>query len=308
MRTASTATVMVQRLQGGQLAAAKDVVTTEEPLEIRVVAVNGGRRQAQSVAVTMRTPGNEPELAAGFLLTEGIIREPGDVERISRRLEADVELPLLRMRTDPAADGEYNIVNVYLRAGMDFDPELLMRNFYTTSSCGVCGKASLEALRMRRCPTLAPDKPQVTAEVIGRLPELLRESQHVFERTGGLHAAGLFDAKGDLLTLREDVGRHNAMDKLIGRHLLDGGLPLNENLVVLSGRASWELLQKALMAGIPMVVAVGAPSSLAVDLAQEFGMTLVGFARRDSFNIYAGGERVLGPTEGSAGHPTGVLT
>ena len=303
MRRRSTATVKVRRMQGGHLIALKDVVATEEPMEVRAVCPNNGRPQAHSVAVTMRTPGNDFELAAGFLLTEGLIRDRGDVERISRRLAAHVEVPVLRMRTNPTIADEYNTIHVYLRPGVDFGPELLLRNFYTTSSCGVCGKASLEALRLRGCPAVAQDRPRVSAEIIGRLPEALRGAQSVFERTGGLHAAALFDPEGNLLTLREDVGRHNAMDKLIGYHLLNGSLPLSDYLVLLSGRASWELLQKALVAGIPMVVAIGAPSSLAVDLAEEFGMTLVGFTRRDSFNIYTGAERVLTTAGKAAQNP-----
>ena len=300
MRRSSTATLKVQRMQGRRLISRRDVVTTEEPMEVRVVCGNKGRPQAHSVAVTMRTPGNDIELAAGFLLTEGIIRGKGDIKRISKRLAKEVEVPVLRMRTNPTIEEASNTINVYLRAEVDFGPELLTRNFYTTSSCGVCGRASLEALRLRGCPTVAQDRPKVRAEVIGQLPELLREAQSVFDKTGGLHAAALFDGEGNLLTLREDVGRHNAMDKLIGHYLLKGTLPLSDYLVLVSGRASWELMQKALVAGIPMLVAVGAPSSLAVDLAQEFGMTLVGFARRESFNIYAGTGRVLTSTEATA--------
>ena len=275
-------------------------------MEVRVVCVENGRRQAHSVAVTMRTPGNDYEVAAGFLLTEGIIREGGDIERISRRLGKQVEVPLLRMRSTPSPEQGRNTINVYLRDTVDFGPELLTRNFYTTSSCGVCGRASLEALRLRGCPSVAKGTPEVKASVIGRLPEILRNAQPVFDRTGGLHAAALFDAEGTLLTLREDVGRHNALDKLIGHHLMNGKLPLSDNLVLLSGRASWELLQKALVAGIPMVVAIGAPSSLAIALAQEFGMTLVGFARKDSLNIYAGEERVLISPGASARNRTRV--
>ena len=296
MRLGSTSRVKIQRVQGTRLRARGDLVATEEPMEIRVIFATEGRLQAHSVAVTMRTPGSDFELAAGFQLTEGIIHSGDDILRITRRLTKNVEVPMLRMRTEPSARHEHNTINVYLRAGVEFDPQLLMRNFYTTSSCGVCGRASLEALHIQGCPTVAQDRPRVRAEAIVRLPGALREAQAVFSKTGGLHAAGLFDAEGNLVTLREDVGRHNAMDKLIGRHVVNGDLPLSDHLVVLSGRASWELLQKALIAGIPMVVAVGAPSSLAVDLAQEFGMTLLGFTQGDGFNIYAGGDRVLTST------------
>ena len=284
-------------MQGGHYSLHRDLVATEEPMEIRVVCATEGSLKAHSVAVTMRTPGNDFELAAGFLLTEGIIHRGDDISRISRRLTKNVEVPMLRMRTESSPRQEYNTINVYLRDGVEFDPQLLLRNFYTTSSCGVCGRASLEALHFQGCPTVTPDSPRVEADVIVRLPEALRDAQAVFDRTGGLHAAGLFDAEGNLVTLREDVGRHNALDKLIGHHLSNGGLPLSNHLVVLSGRASWELLQKALFAGIPMVVAVGAPSSLAVDLAQEFGITLLGFTRNEGFNIYAGEERVQNSTD-----------
>ena len=276
----STATVTIQRVRAGQRRPDQDAVVTEEPMEVRVVSTGGGQTQTHSVAVTMRTPGNDFELAAGFLLAEGIVEERDAIVDISYCPEAGLEQ-------------QYNVVGVYLRAGVEVGPELLTRNFYTTSSCGVCGKSSLEALRIRGCPSVARGRPRVRAEVIGALPQTLRASQALFERTGGLHAAGLFDAEGRLLTLREDVGRHNALDKVIGRHLLDGSLPLSDAVAVVSGRASWELMQKALAAGIPMLVAVGAPSSLAVDLATEFGMTLVGFARGEGFNIYAGSERVL---------------
>jgi FdhD protein len=270
-----------------------DTLATEEPLEIRVVIESEGRRQAHSVAITMRTPGHDPELAAGFLLTEGIIQCREDVERTSRRLAKEVELPLLRMRSEPTPEERHNTVNVHLRPGVDFGPERLMRNFYITSSCGVCGRASLEALHVQGYPSLASDQPKVSAKVIQQLPQALREAQPVFERTGGLHAAALFDTGGRLVTLREDVGRHNALDKLVGHHLLKGHVPLSNYLVAVSGRASWELMQKALIAGIPILVAVGAPSSLAVQLAQEFGMTLVGFARREGFNIYTNPQRIF---------------
>ena len=297
MRPGSTSGVEIQRVRGESRSVRSDLVATEEPMEIRVVCATEGRLQAHSVAVTMRTPGSDFELAAGFLLTEGIIHSGEDILRISRRLAKNIEVPMLRMRTESSARHEYNTINVYLRAGVEFDPQFLMRNFYTTSSCGVCERASLDALHLQGCPTVAQDRPKVAADAIVRLPEALRKAQAVFGKTGGLHAAGLFDAEGNLATAREDVGRHNALDKLIGHHLIKGDLPLSDHLVVLSGRASWELLQKALIAGIPMVVAVGAPSSLAVDLAQEFRITLLGFTQDDGFNIYADRERVLTSTQ-----------
>ena len=276
----STATLKVQGVRGGQVTIRDDLVPTEEPMEVRVVCVDQGESRSYSVSVTMRTPGDDFELAAGFLLTEGIIDGRDAIYDIN-------------YCTDPELEQEYNIVNVQLGPGVYFGPELLTRNFYSTSSCGVCGKASLEALRLRTRPAKAQQGPKVATGVICMLPDRLKEAQPLFQRTGGVHSSGLFDGEGNLVTLREDVGRHNAMDKLIGHHLLKGSLPLTDYIVMVSGRTSWELMQKALVAGIPMVVAVGAPSSLAVDVAQEFGMSLVGFTRKDSFNIYAGPERVL---------------
>ena len=292
MRKATT-TVTVQRVEGGRLRRAKDAVTTEEPLEIRVVARSKGKALAHSVAVTMRTPGNDAELAAGFLFTEGIIGGAGDIEEISETLPRDAELPVLRIRDGPTPAEKDNVIHVCLKPGIAFDSRLLTRNFYMTSSCGVCGKASLNALRMRGVAPLTPAKATVRANVIGSMSATLVKAQAVFRKTGGLHAAALFDSKGTLLTLREDVGRHNAMDKLIGQYVLKGKTPLGGSIVFLSGRASWELMQKALVARIPIVVAVGAPSSLAIELAREFNITLAGFARGDSFNIYAGAKRII---------------
>jgi len=287
-----TKTVAIGRVTGGRLRAAKDAATTEEPLEIRVVTRGKGGRQAHSVAVTMRTPGHDAELAAGFLLTEGIIGGGGAIEEVTEALPGDAKLPVLRMRSEPLPFEDDNVIHVCLKAGVPFDPRLLTRNFYMTSSCGVCGKASLDALRVRGVQPIAGKGPIVGASVISGLGERLVKAQSVFRRTGGLHAAALFDAKGRLLALREDVGRHNAMDKLIGSYVLKGTALPEGSIAVLSGRASWELMQKALAARIAMVVAVGAPSSLAIELAREFKMTLVGFARGESFNIYAGAERI----------------
>jgi FdhD protein len=185
-----------------------------------------------------------------------------------------------------------NVVHVYLKAGSTFSPQMLTRNFYITSSCGVCGKASLNALRIRGIEPLVSSDFHVPATVLLGLGESLRGSQILFKRTGGLHAAALFDVQGGLLDIREDVGRHNAMDKLLGRRLLDGNMPIDKHVAFLSGRASWELMQKALVARIPVVVAVGAPSSLAIDLANDFNITLAGFAREGQFNVYAGAERI----------------
>jgi FdhD protein len=257
----------VMRLRDGRASEMADVVATEEPLEIRL----GG----DPIAVTMRTPGHDTELAVGFLIGEGIIR-PGDVATV------------LECRSE---EGDGGVADVKLRSGRAPSAGW-QRNFYATSSCGVCGKASIEAVRVAADPI--PPGPVMSAEVLLRLPETLRTAQRVFERTGGLHAAGLFDSSGQLEVLREDVGRHNAVDKAVGRSALDGRLPLSRSTLLVSGRASFEIMQKALVAGIPCVAAVSAPSSLAVRLALESNMTLVGFLRPGGFNVYAGRERFTG--------------
>ncbi len=249
-----------------------DALATEEPMEIRIDAPGMPQRQ---VAVTMRTPGNDFELAAGFLFTEGIVTGPGDVASV-------------KYCSVPREEQRYNVVTVDLTRPCD--PELLQRNFYTTSSCGVCGKASLDSISVRCAPVA--EGPQVAEAVICELPDRLRAAQRVFDRTGGLHAAGLFDPSGELLELREDVGRHNAVDKLVGRALLEGGVPLSGRVLMVSGRLSFEIVQKAAVAGIPIVCAVSAPSSLAVDAGRRFGMTLVGFLRGSRFNIYSHPERI----------------
>jgi len=249
-----------------------DALATEEPMEIRVDAPGLEQRR---VAVTMSTPGHDFELAAGFLFTEGIVSAQTDVRTV-------------RYCDVPREEQQYNVVTVDLRR--PYDPELLQRNFYTTSSCGVCGKASLDSISVRCAPV--GDGPEVAESVIVALPDRLREAQRVFDRTGGLHAAGLFDPAGTLLELREDVGRHNAVDKLVGRALLAGDLPLSQRVLMVSGRLSFEIVQKAAVAGIPIVCAVSAPSSLAVDAGRRFGMTLVGFLRGSRFNIYTHPERI----------------
>jgi FdhD protein len=269
----------VERLKPGERRFVKDAVAVEEPLEIRVETSEGRRRERLSVSVTMRTPGHDFELAAGFLFGEGILRTREEVRGMAF---CGVE--------DPQ---KYNVVSVRLKEGMGLDPGLLTRNFYTSSSCGVCGKASLEAVEIKGCEALPHGSLRVEAGLVGRLPDLLLGGQATFQRTGGLHAAGLLGADGDLRIVREDVGRHNAVDKVVGHEFLEGDLPLHHRVLVVSGRTSFEIMQKALMAGIPVVVGVGAPSSLAVDLARRFNMTLVGFARSAGFNVYAGGERIL---------------
>jgi len=257
-----------------------DELATEEPLEIRVAYFEAGVERRQSIAVTMRTPGNDFELAAGFLYSEGVITGPEAIDQIAYC--TDVEGPQM-----------YNVVTVHLRPGVTFDPERLSRNVYTTSSCGVCGKASLELVRTV-CPSPPAGDFKLRPELILGLPAALARAQPVFARTGGLHASALFDAEGRLLLVREDVGRHNALDKLIGALLLARKLPAANTIVLVSGRASFELVQKAVMAGIPVLAAVGAPSSLAVELAREFGLTLIGFLRADRFNVYAGAGRIEG--------------
>lgn len=263
-------------VDGDKVQQRADYVATEEPMEIRLLA--GGERR--TVAITMRTPGNDFELAAGFLFSEGIVTSREQIHRVSYCVEPDVD-----------AEQQYNIVQVSLRGAALPDLKMLDRHFYVTSACGVCGKASLDAVRRRDGPAL-PAGPEVAAEVLAGLPEKLRAAQGLFEATGGLHAAALFDAAGNIIALREDVGRHNAMDKLAGWTLLDGRVPLHGHIVMVSGRASFELLQKSYTAGLPIFCAISAPSSLAVDLSREFGMTLVGFLRDHRFNVYAGAERI----------------
>ena len=256
----------------------QDYLTTEEPLEIRLIA--GGERR--TIAITMRTPGNDFELAAGFLYSEGIITHKQDIRRITHCIDPG---------TDPS--NRYNIVNVELTSEIFPEITSLERHFYTTSACGVCGKTSLESLHLRGCSAI--EKTQtISSETICNLPEKLRNAQKVFSTTGGLHAAAVFNLDGELISLREDVGRHNALDKLIGTALLNDYLPFNNHIILVSGRSSFEILQKCLIAGVPIVCAVSAPSSLAVQLAEEFGITLIGFLRGQKFNIYSGFERITG--------------
>ncbi len=275
-RRGSKTRARIKAFEDGKIRRRSDTLATEEPLEIRLVS--GASRQ--TIAVTMRTPGADFELAAGFLYGEGIISSADDIRGISYCVDPEVD-----------AEQQYNIVNVELRPGLGYDPQPLERHFYTTSACGVCGKASLEQLELRGCAVL-PQGPAISAEIIYSLPEKLRQSQGLFEVTGGLHAAALFDSGGDLHALREDVGRHNATDKLFGWALMERKLPLHDRLVMVSGRSSFEILQKCLVAGVPVVCAVSAPSSLAVDVARQFGITLIGFLRDRRFNVYAFPERI----------------
>jgi len=293
-----TSVVKVAGLKARQV---QDNLATEEPLEIQLGFGPVGSRQWKSISVTMRTPGDDFDLAAGFLMTEGVIRDANDVEQIAYAGDSFTEGTPSPQAMDVLKLGsKQNTVRVDLAAEVAVNLGSLQRNFYTTSSCGICGKASLLALRTV-CPPRARNNFRVDAQLLYGLPERLRASQGVFDRTGGLHGAGLFDSAGTLLALREDVGRHNAVDKLIGSEFLADRTPLRERLLLLSGRASFELLQKALMGGLPMVAAVGAPSSLAVQVAKEFDITLVGFLRAGHFNIYHGNERIDGYTSTSMG-------
>jgi FdhD protein len=290
----STSETTVNRFIGNQVQTTTDTLAVEEPLELQLAYGPLGSRQMKSISVTMRTPGHDFELVAGFLLTEGIVSDSADISEISY-----VTGPSNEVRVTPVAPNttvlpyqpERNVVRVDLAPDVAVSMASLERNFYTTSSCGICGKASLLALRAV-CPPRAANTLKVAANLLYLLPDRLRASQDVFERTGGLHASGLFDAEGHLHSIREDVGRHNAVDKLIGAEFLADRTPLRDRILLLSGRASFELLQKALMGGISMVVSVGAPSSLAVQVAKEFDITLIGFLRGDRFNVYHGTERI----------------
>jgi FdhD protein len=265
----------VDRFDGISSLPRQEILASEEPLEIRIEFGPSSHRVNRPISVTMRTPGHDSELAAGFLFTEGVVRDPADVLTVSpdnQRIQS-------------------NSVCLKLAPEVQVNTASLSRNFYTTSSCGICGKASLAALQTL-CPPRTSNTFEIEAETIYRLPNALRSRQDVFQQTGGLHAAALFDPSGTLEDLREDIGRHNALDKLIGSAFLYDRIPLHNRLLLLSGRASFELLQKSLMAGIPMIAAVGAPSSLAVRVAREFDITLIGFLRPDHFNVYNGAHRI----------------
>jgi len=258
---------IIQAVRGAERHDVDDCVAVEEPLEIRV-AREGEGGSGRAVSITMRTPGHDRELAAGFLYGEGLIRDRSDVVAIA-----------------PCGQSG-NVIRVELPRGSTLDLSRLERNFYTSSSCGVCGKASIEAVT-ETVPSCAVESDlRVDAALLPSLAGRARSAQQAFDQTGGLHAATLFDANGTLLASYEDVGRHNAMDKLVGSLFMAGGLPASRNLLLLSGRASFELLQKAMAAGIPVVVAMGAPSSLAVELAERAGITLAGFLRASSYNVY----------------------
>jgi FdhD protein len=263
----------VSMVVDGVVSTRSDVVITEEPLEIRL----GGK----SLVITMRTPGHDFDLAAGFLVSEGVVTRTEDIRGIRYCAGA----------TDDGVN-TYNILDVDLAPDVRVPDFGLERSFYTTSSCGLCGKASLDAVRTIASWQVRDDNIELDPDLIATYPDRLRDAQKLFERTGGLHAAGLFTSEGELVVVREDVGRHNAVDKVVGSALREGLLPLRSHLLLVSGRASFELVQKAVMAGIPALAAVSAPSSLAVELAEESGMTLIGFLRGNSMNLYTGHQRV----------------
>ncbi len=261
----------IWKVRAAGLECVDDLLAVEEPLEIRLVF--GKQRSKTNLAVTMRTPGNDEELATGFLLTEGIVTTNDEVVAFEQV--------------------DDNAVQLTLHPDVQIADKKLQRNFYTTSSCGVCGKASIDAIKIE-CNIYDKVKPfSISADIIKSLPDVVRKHQSAFDATGGIHAAALFDMNGKMQLLREDVGRHNAMDKLIGAAMKGDLLPMDRYIVLLSGRASFELLQKATMCGVKVVCAVGAPSSLAVETAEEFGITLVGFLKSDKFNIYTYTERII---------------
>jgi FdhD protein len=269
-----TCQITVTRMHAGRFIEANDQLAIEEPLQIQLLYGSSGNEQTKNIAVTMRTPGCDEELTAGFLFTEGIIRSKGHLIQIIA-----------------GASGE-NTVLAILKGNHIPSLQNAERNFYVTSSCGVCGKTSIEAVR-RDIEYPASNEPlRISSSILYSLPEELRKHQNAYQSTGGLHACALFNDSGNLISLREDVGRHNALDKLIGNALLKQELPLQNNILLLSGRASFELVQKAAIAGIRFIAAIGAPSSLGVQLAEEAGVTLIGFLKSDRFNIYSGPERI----------------
>jgi len=279
----------IQKVAGSHAESTLDHVALEEPLEIQIAHGPVATREWKTIAITMRTPGHDRELAAGFLVGEGLLRSLDQIEAVHSRGPRYGE------------GGWQHSVRVTLRPGVTIDMGRLERNFYTTSSCGVCGKTSMEALELSAFPPLPAVDWRIDSEIVRDLPTRLSQVQSLFEQTGGVHAAGLFTPAGQPVIVREDVGRHNAVDKVIGGQFLAGRSPLSDLLLVVSGRASFELMQKALASGIPMLVAVGAPSSLAVEVAEKFGATLIGFTRAGGFNIYTSQERVrLGANEPAA--------
>ncbi|MEQ8323957.1 MAG: formate dehydrogenase accessory sulfurtransferase FdhD [Vicingaceae bacterium] len=280
MSKTSVRSVTVSKVTGNKSTLDNDLVVSEEPLEIRLKYSNGQSYNEKRLAVTMRTPGNDFELAIGFLLTEGIIISYRDVNKI------------FYCESVKSVEEEGNVLIVGLNEDRRIDEKIFDRNFYVSSSCGVCGKSSIESVRTNCSQILNPEFPKIPIELVHQIPQLASEDQHLFRHTGGLHAAALFNSQGELLLIREDVGRHNAVDKIIGaRSILNERN--DESILFVSGRAGFELVQKCVTAGIPIMIAVGAPSSLAVDLAIEQNLTLIGFARKNTFNIYSGDGRLI---------------
>ncbi|HET6629966.1 MAG TPA: formate dehydrogenase accessory sulfurtransferase FdhD [Woeseiaceae bacterium] len=277
---ANSLAIDISKVSGDGQVARQDEVAVEEPLELQLVTGDASGAAAKSVSITMRTPGHDAELALGFLFSEGIITNETWIASIEPVGEPDPET------------GVCNIIRIGLNADEAIDFDRLERHFYTTSSCGVCGKASLDALHVAGQQSLKHAGTRFPRDVLTAMPKRLEQRQQVFSRTGGLHAAAVFSPDGEIAVVREDVGRHNAVDKAVGALLRRHRLPAHDLGLLVSGRASFELMQKALVAGLPLLAAVGAPSSLAVQLAREFDMTLVGFLRRDGFNVYAGSERL----------------
>jgi len=269
------ANMRIRKIRNSQVTDIDDQLAVEEPLEIQLLSGDADNRVQKSISVTMRTPGHDEELSAGFLFTEGIIRN-------------NQELLFIKQE----APGTNKIL-VGLQENVNLNIQKTERNFYTTSSCGVCGKSSIDAIKTISAYNNEPDEICLKAEMFYSFLDIAREKQSIFNSTGGLHGAALFDLEGNFILLREDVGRHNALDKVIGASLLTEELPLNKSILLLSGRASFELIQKACMAGIKVITAVGAPSSLAVDLAKESNITLIGFLRDERFNIYSGEQRIM---------------
>ncbi len=274
----STQKLTITKIKNSVVTEVVDEIATEEPLEIRVAWTENNRQKINNIAVTMRTPGNDFELASGFLLSEGIVKKTSDIKSIDY------------CKTAKTSQFQ-NIVTVELNEKSKFDSERFSRKVLTNSSCGICGRTSLEMVR-----NLSPTKPKgnfkVSADFFVKILDYLNDSQRIFSKTGGLHASALFDTKGECFAIREDVGRHNALDKVLGAMLLENKLPASDTVLLVSGRTSFELVQKAIIGGIPFLAGIGAPSTLAVELAREFGMTLVGFLGKEKCNIYSCGERV----------------
>jgi FdhD protein len=277
----SSLAIDIRKVSGEKQQDVQDKVAVEEPLEIQLCSAAAVGAAAKSISITMRTPGDDSELALGFLYTEGIIHSQEQLSNVHSVGPPD------------DSSGLQNTIRVELKAEVPIEFDRLQRHFYTTSSCGVCGKASLDALKVSGAKSLKNASVRFRHQMIVTIPNKLREKQLLFSATGGLHAAAAFDSSGEIIVLREDVGRHNAVDKVVGWLLHEKRLPASDLGLMVSGRASFELMQKALVAGIPLLAAVGAPSSLAVRTAREFDMTLIGFLRGAQFNIYSGGERIL---------------